>query len=304
MRCQWILWVWLLVPGLGLVHGQEEGSADLFTEPYTDQFQEAFFEALKQKGIENYDRAEALMLEARKYSPDKAVVDFELARILILAKEYNRAESYALAALRANPYEYWYVDTFMQSLKFQKKNIENYTAELPADLPEFRLNLSRWYVSEGRYTEAKEQLLPLKDSDATLRLKQEISRFEALGEPSAVASEPVEVQPSEDGRSVASFETRLTSFETSRDWKSLENESSEAIELYPLQPQFYYWKGLSLLRQDRTREALSALKEGESFLLEPTETSQKIYRALSETYSSLGDAEKAKMYNDKLKGGL
>ena len=99
MRCQWGFLGLLLMLGLGMVRAQEEESSELFTESYTDQFQEAFFEALKQKGIENYDRAEELMLEAKKYDPNNLVVDYELARILILAQDYNRAIPLALTAL-------------------------------------------------------------------------------------------------------------------------------------------------------------------------------------------------------------
>lgn len=36
---------------------QEEESAEISLELYSDEFQEYFFEALKQKGIENYDKA-------------------------------------------------------------------------------------------------------------------------------------------------------------------------------------------------------------------------------------------------------
>ena len=50
----------VLIPRSGCAQDdeiREEGSADVFLEEYTDEFQEKFFEALKQKGIENYDRA-------------------------------------------------------------------------------------------------------------------------------------------------------------------------------------------------------------------------------------------------------
>ncbi|MGB5653732.1 MAG: hypothetical protein WBM56_07840, partial [Robiginitalea sp.] len=107
MKGHWIFWVLLLLLGSEMSRGQEEGSADLFTESYTDEFQEAFFEALKQKGIENYDRSEALMLEAKKFEPDNPVVDFELARILNLAKAHTRATPYALKALQSDPSQYW-----------------------------------------------------------------------------------------------------------------------------------------------------------------------------------------------------
>ena len=65
--------------------GQDEPSADLFTEAYTDSFQETFFEALKQKGIENYDRARALLLKCKEWenrptpdvSPDNSEDELE-----------------------------------------------------------------------------------------------------------------------------------------------------------------------------------------------------------------------------------
>jgi len=43
-----------------------EDSAEVFLEEYSDDFEEAFFEALKQKGIENYDRAINLFLECKR----------------------------------------------------------------------------------------------------------------------------------------------------------------------------------------------------------------------------------------------
>lgn len=38
---------------LGNSFAQEEESAELFLDEYTDEFQETFFEGLKQKGIQN-----------------------------------------------------------------------------------------------------------------------------------------------------------------------------------------------------------------------------------------------------------
>lgn len=54
----------------------------------TDEFQEQFFEALKQKGIENYEKAILALEECRKLEPDNPVVYFEMAR------NYNELENY------------------------------------------------------------------------------------------------------------------------------------------------------------------------------------------------------------------
>ena len=304
MKGQNIFWVLLLMLGTGMTHGQEEGNADQFTESYTDQFQEAFFEALKQKGIENYDRSEALMLEAKKLDPDNPVVDYELARILNLAKAYRRATPYALRALQSDPSEYWYVDTFMKSLKPQSMNHEAFASELPLEEPALRINLARWYVSEGLYEKAKAQLTPVSNLEEARWLAEEIIVLESIKEQQATTAQHKGSGPSEDRQTVASLETRMEALITSENWKALEDESAQALELFPLQPYFYYSQGLAVLRQGRPEEALDFLKEGEGFILEPSESAQKIYRTLIETYSVLGTPEKGKKYEDKLKSGL
>jgi Flp pilus assembly protein TadD len=304
MRIVWVLSGLILLSWPGRALGQEEGSADLFTEAYTDKFQEAFFEALKQKGIENYDRAEALMLEAGKYDPANPVVDYELARILIRAGAYARAEPHALEALKSDPKEYWYLETFMHALKAQSKGFEAYAGVLPTDLPDFRLNLGRWYLSEGRYKEAKAQLQPIRGLEQARWLLGEADRKEGMATSGAPEEKEAEPRPSEDLLTINSFESRLDALRDSGSWSALEAESSRAIESFPLQPYFYYCKGLALLRQDRAREAVPLLKEGEGYLLEPSQTGQQIYKALAEAYLALGEPEKARKYEEKAKGGL
>ncbi|PKD21718.1 hypothetical protein APR41_01665 [Salegentibacter salinarum] len=54
----------------------------------TDEFQEQFFEALKQKGIENYEKALTALEACQKLEPENPVVYFEMAR------NYNELENY------------------------------------------------------------------------------------------------------------------------------------------------------------------------------------------------------------------
>ena len=90
------------------LHAQDET-----TEPtddlgnVTDSFQEHFFEALKQKGIENYELAlDALTLaeKAAKENPaNLAVIRFERGKNLASLKRYNDAESSYLKVLNELP---------------------------------------------------------------------------------------------------------------------------------------------------------------------------------------------------------
>jgi predicted Zn-dependent protease len=287
---------------MGSLGAQEEGSADLFTEEYTDKFQDVFFEAIKQKGIENYDRAEALFLEVKKLDPINPVIDHELARVLFLTKEYPRAERYALDAVRARPGEYWFVQTLMEIFAEQSKLPEAYPGELPLDLPEFRMNLATWYLRQGKWDKAEEQLDPLPDSKQVRLMKAQIDRAR-LNEQSAKTVSKQEKTPIAEEGSVAGYEQRLRDLLEDENWKSAEESSREALERYPLQPFFYYASGISQMRQGRAREALKKLEEGEGVLLGDSETAQLLYGALAEVHTQLGNLEKAKKYQNKYKNG-
>ena len=73
----------------------------------TDSFQENFFEALKQKGIENYELAlDALTLAKRAANGDVeniAVVDFERGKNLAALKRYEEAELSFQDVLKTQP---------------------------------------------------------------------------------------------------------------------------------------------------------------------------------------------------------
>ena len=244
------------------------------------------------------------MLEAKKFDPDNPVVDYELPRVRNLANAYRRATPYALRALPSDPAEYWYLETFMKTLKPQRMNHEAFVSELPLEEPALRLNLARWFISEGLYDKAKAQLSALSGLEEARWMEEEINALESIKERPENPEQRKESVPSEDRRTVTVLESRMEQLITSENWKVLEDESAEALELFPLQPYFYYSQGLAVLRQGRPEEALNILKEGEAFILEPSASAQKIYRTFIETYSALGMPEKGKKYEEKLKSGL
>ncbi|MCM8569603.1 tetratricopeptide repeat protein [Gramella jeungdoensis] len=57
----------------------------------TDEFQEYFFEALKQKGIENYEKAIIALEKCRSIDPERAVVYFELGKNYRQLERFDKA---------------------------------------------------------------------------------------------------------------------------------------------------------------------------------------------------------------------
>lgn len=86
----------------------------------TDEFQENFFEALKQKGIENYEKAVQALLKCEKLQPQNAVVHFELGKNYKLLENYDLAIQSLQTANRLKPNQEWLLVELMQAYQLDK----------------------------------------------------------------------------------------------------------------------------------------------------------------------------------------
>lgn len=73
-----------------------------------DEYQDAFYESLKQKGIENYDKAIASLEKCIKLKPSDAVAYFEVGKNYLALKEYQNAQTAFEKATQLNPKNKWY----------------------------------------------------------------------------------------------------------------------------------------------------------------------------------------------------
>jgi len=83
------------------------GSLLAQTEPdsialVNDEFQESYYESLKQKGIENYDKAIIALENCLKLQPENAVIHHELGKNYFFQKDYQNAE---IAFIKASQYD-------------------------------------------------------------------------------------------------------------------------------------------------------------------------------------------------------
>ena len=157
-----------------------EQSSEVFLEEYTDEFQETFFEALKQKGIQNYDRAANLLLECKRLQPDNVVIDHELAKTYMLDKRNVFAQQYAIEALVAEPENYWYLDTLVAILEKQSNDIETIRTTIPYEKKELQKNLALIYYKRRKYNAALAVLKELSKSDfkeeLTLKIQDSLTK--------------------------------------------------------------------------------------------------------------------------------
>jgi tetratricopeptide (TPR) repeat protein len=77
--------------------------------------------------------------------------------------------------------------------------------------------------------------------------------------------------------------------------------SKLALEVFPSQAVFYFYKGKSLYRLTQYDEAISVLKEALAYVFETSQLEVDSLKLLSEAYTKQGKVEKANTYQEQAK---
>ncbi|WP_411029446.1 tetratricopeptide repeat protein [Spongiimicrobium sp. 3-5] len=279
-----------------------EESAEVSLETYSDEFQERFFEALKQKGIENYDKAINLLLECKRIQAANVVVDHELAKAYLADKQYLLAQDHAILAINEEPNNLWYLNTLVDIIQQQGNTLESLKEQLPSKNNEFQENLALIHYRNGNYKAALNVLNGIKktsfSNELALKIQDSIDQKEkSAREPALSTKVNIEESP------LTGYKSKIMELINSEDYKTLEIISAEALESFPSQPYFYYAQGLALNKNGKHTLAEGALLSGLDYLLDEPELANNIYRELSVTYTALGNTSKANMYLRKIKPG-
>ena len=152
----------------------------------TDAFQENFFEALKQKGIENYELALIALQKAEKAAKtekNKAVVYFEMGKNHTYLKQYAQAEENFNKVLKSEGDRLDVLEQFYE-LYYQQKEYEKSIPLVQKLIPfddDYKEDLANLYTLTQQYDKALELLDELDDvwgeSDIRNALRSQIYRI-------------------------------------------------------------------------------------------------------------------------------
>ncbi|WP_347923180.1 hypothetical protein [Pontimicrobium sp. SW4] len=127
---------------------------------FEDEFQEHFYEALKQKGIENYDRAVKSLLKCLELDDSKAVIYFELGKNYALLKNFGAAEDALKKAIDKESDNVWFLDElygvyyqlddYNKALKTVKQLVKFH--------PDYKEDLVSLYIKNKKYKDALKTL--------------------------------------------------------------------------------------------------------------------------------------------------
>ena len=146
----------------------------------SDEFQELFYEALKEKAIENYDKAINALQKCIEMDDSRSILYFELGKNYNKLKNFGAAEDALKEAVSKEPDNEWYLDELYESYAQQKdydKAIKT-IKQLVKYHPDYKEDLASLYVRTKKYKEAIRVLDDLDEeigtSDERDRLRNQI----------------------------------------------------------------------------------------------------------------------------------
>ena len=165
-------YILILLIGIALIPQSSYAQVDSIKRPdddlgnVKDEFQEYFFEALKQKGIENYDRAVDALHKCLNLNSKLPVIYFELGKNYNKLKNFGAAEENLKKAISMQPDNVWFLDE-LYDVYYQQDDINNAIKtikQLVKYHPDYKEDLAALYVREKKYKQALD-LLDELDAD-------------------------------------------------------------------------------------------------------------------------------------------
>ncbi|MEP3837348.1 MAG: tetratricopeptide repeat protein [Algibacter sp.] len=150
-----------------------------------DEFQELFYEALKQKGIENYDRAAEALQKCIDIDNSVPVLYFELGKSYIKLKNFGEAEDALKKAVDIDPDNEWFLDELYGFYASQNEHdlAIKTVKQLVRFHPDYKEDLASLYVQTKKYDNALE-ILDALDAEYGISISRDIIRnriYEATG---------------------------------------------------------------------------------------------------------------------------
>lgn len=130
-------------------------------------FEEWFYDSLKEKAIENYDKAIINLEKCLEKQPQSAIINHELGKNYFLWKQYTTAERYFISATQIDPKNKWYwIDLYevYYVTKNFPKGIEILQKIIPLD-KNYRDDLLSLYMYTRQFEKALILLNELEDTD-------------------------------------------------------------------------------------------------------------------------------------------
>lgn len=308
----------LLVPNL--VFAQDDTAEDVASAvTYTDEelqeekkaltFEKFFMEAIRQKSIENYDKALNALASCKSLFPENIAMLFEIAKNHFKLEHYIEAHHYCKKILDKEPDNFWVLHLSKEI--YVKEHDYDGAIEVQEKLYSLKRtearDLLRLYYYKKDIINGKKLLAVIKKKNINVFNLDFYERYfnnqSKLVEKEDIKKEPlVEINTNDLQKEFAtngSFkvlkELLKREFET-ENFTDLLKDSNTGLALYPAQAIVYLYNGVALSEQRKHKEAIRILETGLDYNVDNPELSKKFYLALIKSAQAINDTVKANRY--------
>ncbi len=138
-----------------------------------------FFDAIKERALGNFDRAEVLLKTAIRQEPDEPALYFELGKNFRALKQYDLAEDAFLNANSRQPDDEWILNE-LYSVYLDIGALDKLLAilqKLAPKHPDYQEDLVSFYIEQGRYQDANTALSLLESKYTKTPSREEKRRL-------------------------------------------------------------------------------------------------------------------------------
>ncbi|MBT8243910.1 tetratricopeptide repeat protein [Winogradskyella sp.] len=166
----------LLIPQLSFSQVDFNKTPDDDLGNVKDEYQEYFFEALKQKGIENYERAIDALNKCLTIDESKPVIYFELGKNYNHLKNFKSAEDALKKAISMQPDNEWFLDE-LYDVYYKQDDIESAISTLKRLVkyhPDYKQDLATLYIKQEKFDDALQLLDELDNALGVEEVREEM----------------------------------------------------------------------------------------------------------------------------------
>ena len=194
-----------------------------------------------------------------------------------------------------------YLDNNDAPKAIQAMNIVLASNKIDAKIKHRILNEFLIFVnSNPQFTPDLEKAIGYFDTDKEVNVAKEIGKFYQNKKQLDKAVKYYELSLKKN--TTEDIETNLLLLQAYTETKNFElvaKKAMEMIELFPSQPQFYYYSGLGNNQLQQFKKAKDILETGLDYLVEKGSLEINFYIQLGEAYNGLGDFKKKELYFSK-----
>jgi len=272
------------------------------------KFKEAFLESLRQKNIENYNKALESLEVCEKIYPENTAMLFEQAKNNFKLKLNDEAQHYCEKALEIEPNNFWLLalsrdiyekeNNYEEAIKIQKQLFTIKQSEAQG--------LLKLYFKTKNKTEGKLLLAEIKSKAININGSEYYSRYFNSESTYKKAVVPQKNQPND----LTSLQKRFTENNEylvlkeiiekelqAKQYQKLVKDSELGLSLFPAQAQVYLYNGIALNKLKDYQKASSVLESGLDFSFDTVQL-KKFYQELIIAYTKLSNSKKVKIYKN------